>query len=286
MNSSSIQNYFTGRKLLLATMHGKEKVIAPVLTKELGVEVVLTTNLDTDELGTFSGEIERKFSPLETAKLKCEAARRLTGADLILASEGSFGAHPAIPFVTADEEILVLKDYQHGLEIKAKHISLQTNSAAQTFTSWPEAEAFAERVGFPQHALILRHSKTDCLEIHKGVRSLEQLKKSFNYFVNKKGTVYVETDMRAMYNPTRMEVIRQTAEKLVEIIKQVCPCCGTPGFEIKEMIQGLPCELCETPTRSAKAMVRSCNRCGHTTEILYPHQKQKEDPMYCDSCNP
>lgn len=289
MNNSkknSVETYFGGRKLLLATMHGKEKAIAPLLEQELGVEVALAADLDTDELGTFSGEVERKFSPLETARLKCETAHRLTGADLVLASEGSFGSHPAIPFVTADEEILLLKDYRHRLEIKTKHVSLQTNSAAQTFTSWIELMAFADRVGFPQHALIMRCSKEDCSEIHKGLRNPERLKKSFDYFVNKMGSVYVETDMRAMHNPTRMEVIRQTAEKLVETIKLVCPSCGAPGFEIKDIIQGLPCELCETPTRSAKAMVRCCNHCSYTTEILYPHQKQREDPMYCDSCNP
>lgn len=51
---------FAGRKLLIATKHEKEKVIAPILARELGVKCFVVSNLDTDELGTFTGEIDRK----------------------------------------------------------------------------------------------------------------------------------------------------------------------------------------------------------------------------------
>ena len=55
---------FSGRKLLIATKHQKEKAIAPILEKELGVIAILASNLDTDVLGTFTGEIERKEDPI------------------------------------------------------------------------------------------------------------------------------------------------------------------------------------------------------------------------------
>lgn len=45
---------FKGRNLLIATKHEKEKVIAPILDKELGVNCFVVTNLDTDEFGTFT----------------------------------------------------------------------------------------------------------------------------------------------------------------------------------------------------------------------------------------
>lgn len=59
---------FKGRNLLIATKHEKEKVIAPILEKELGVKCFVVTNLDTDEFGTFTGEIDRKDDPITTAK--------------------------------------------------------------------------------------------------------------------------------------------------------------------------------------------------------------------------
>jgi hypothetical protein len=46
--------------LVIATMHGKEKVIAPLLVKALGVKIIVPENFDTDLYGTFSGEIEGK----------------------------------------------------------------------------------------------------------------------------------------------------------------------------------------------------------------------------------
>lgn len=47
---------------ILATMHGKERVIAPLLERELGLKVRVTTGLDTAQFETFSREIERKGS--------------------------------------------------------------------------------------------------------------------------------------------------------------------------------------------------------------------------------
>jgi len=61
---------FEGRKLLVVTKHHKEKVIGPILSKELGVECAVARNFDTDILGTFSGEVERKNDPKSTLELK------------------------------------------------------------------------------------------------------------------------------------------------------------------------------------------------------------------------
>ena len=88
---TDVQSLFRGRKLVIATMHGKEQVIAPVLQEALGVEMILTGSLNTDTFGTFSGEIPRELSPEAAALAKCNLAMQLTGCDLAVASEGSFG---------------------------------------------------------------------------------------------------------------------------------------------------------------------------------------------------
>ncbi len=44
------KDYFKGRILVLATKHEKEKVMANILEKELGVQVVVPADFDTDKL--------------------------------------------------------------------------------------------------------------------------------------------------------------------------------------------------------------------------------------------
>ena len=90
---------FQNRKLVIATKHQKEIVIAPILEKELGVICFINEDFDTDTLGTFTGEIERKLDPISTVREKCIKAMDLSNCDMGVASEGSFGPHPSLFFV-------------------------------------------------------------------------------------------------------------------------------------------------------------------------------------------
>ena len=110
---------FQGRKLLIATKHKKEKVISPIIESELGVISEINTLFDTDSLGTFSGEIDRKDDVITTLKKKCLQAMDLHNVDLAIASEGSFGAHPSVFFLPGNEEFLILIDLKNNLEITA-----------------------------------------------------------------------------------------------------------------------------------------------------------------------
>jgi len=78
---------FQNRRLVIATKHAKEKVIAPLLEKELGVECFTDESFDTDILGTFTGEVERKSDPISTARQKCLMAMEANDCDLGGASE-------------------------------------------------------------------------------------------------------------------------------------------------------------------------------------------------------
>lgn len=283
--NNMVKNYFSGQTLVIASMHGKEKVLKP-LFESLGVKVVVTKELNTDDFGTFSGEVERPGSALETARKKCRLGAQLTGESLVLASEGSFGAHPVLGFVPANEELLVLSNLKTGWEIRAKVISTQTNFAGNDYTDWEDLLFFAATAGFPSHGLIVRAAKDDYTEIHKGIRDWDKLKASFQYFRKRSGHVYVETDMRAHLNPTRLKVIREAGEKLLSVIQNTCPVCEGPGFAVREVVKGLPCGQCNTPTQTAKAHVYFCQHCGHTEKNEFPEKKRKEDPMFCEDCNP
>lgn len=277
---------FQNRKLLIATKHHKEKVIAPILEKELGVHCFVDPTFDTDTLGTFTGEVERNLDPIATAREKCLQAMQQNNCDLGIASEGSFGPHPSLFFIHADDEFLIFIDQKNKLEIIVREISTTTNFNGTQIETQKELFEFAEKVYFPSHGLILRKSKDDNTEIHKGITDREILKKLFEHFNTQYGSVYVETDMRALYNPTRMEVIKKATQKLVDKIKSSCPQCTTPGFGIMEVRTGLECSLCGLPTKSVKSHIFICQHCQFTQEEMYPHKKTSEEPTYCDYCNP
>jgi len=196
----SVDRPFQGRKLAIATKHEKESVLGPLLTAALGVSWVVPHGLDTDSLGTFSGEILRNLDPLATARKKCLLAMEITGADLAVASEGSFGPHPTLHFVPAGDEIVMLMDRKQNAEIWVRHITTETNFQARTVRTTSELLAFAEEILFPTHGIIIRRSATDYEMMEKGVMDWQTLSQTFDRIRKEHGSVFVESDMRAMYN--------------------------------------------------------------------------------------
>ena len=277
--------HFKGKTLVLATMHGKEKIVGPLLTEALGVTVVVPEHFNTDRFGTFTRDIIRTGTQLDAARAKAVAAMEHTGADLAVASEGTFGPDPALPFVSTNHELVVLIDRTNGLEVRGTYRSPYTNFAGQYVTSITEALDFARRVGFPTHALILRKSEHSTKPIYKGivteVELREKIQKLLGFFRKK---VWLETDMRAHMNPTRMNTIAKATENLLENIRSRCPTCGAPGFVVTNVTRGLPCNTCGLPTEAVMADVRTCTTCRHTQTT--PRERSVVDPAECSHCNP
>ena len=246
---------------------------------------VVTENFDTDILGTFTGETERLDDPIITARKKCLMAMDLNNCDLAIASEGSFGPHPTMFFIPADDELTLFVDKKNNLEIVARELSTETNFNGSEIKTEAELMEFAENAKFPSHGLIIRKSSNELKEIVKGITNKEQLKNTFNFFISNYGKCFIETDMRAMYNPTRLKVIEKSTKKLADKINSLCPACKTPGFGITEAKQGLPCRECNFPTKSILSYSYSCQKCAFSQEDNYP-QGINEDPMWCDLCNP
>jgi len=277
---------FDKRPLLIATKHQKEKVIAPVLEKALGVNCKPTIDFDTDQFGTFSGEVPRKVSPLNAVIAKCKKAMELYHVDLAVASEGSFAPHPSVPFAPANEEIVCLVDSANHLTIYASEISFDTNFQGEYVNNLETLYQFLERAKFPSHGVILKPAKEGTSPIYKGLTSIELVKKHYEHLLKTKGQAYVETDMRALYNPSRMEVIKKATEKLAAKLLNACPECNIPGFDIVNSTPGLPCAYCGTPTSSIVSVIYLCQHCNYQLIEKYPHNKKTEDPMYCPACNP
>ena len=275
---------FENRTLVIATKHHKEKVIAPLFETDLGVKCFAPDDFDTDALGTFTGEIERKDSSYETVKKKCLMAMEETDCDLGIASEGSFGNHPVLFMASTDEELLIFIDKKNDLEIVVRELSLETNFNTATIKDIEELIDFAKHANFPSHGLILKDLNNQ--NLYKGIQSWTELEEKANLLFKVNSSFIVETDMRALYNPTRMKVIEKAAINLLSKVKSLCPECQTPGFGVVKAISGLPCEWCKSKTKSIYSHLYQCQKCKYELEKKFPNRKETENPMYCDFCNP
>jgi hypothetical protein len=278
---------FRDRVAVIATMHRKEFAIAPILETSLGVRVTVPQDFDSDLFGTFTRDVDRPANQVETAKIKAERALELVDADLAIASEGSFFPHPmlGIPY---NREIVLLLDTKHNFTVYGEFLSADTNFRHQEISSYEQAYDFALKVGFPDHAIVLmQDAKTSAKEaIYKGITSEDLLKESVDELLKQSSQIHIETDMRSLYNPTRMSNIAKATEDLVRKLQQLCPNCNFVNFDVVERLKGLPCELCGLPTQVTRAHVYRCDRCQFQQEILFPNQIQIADPMYCAYCNP
>jgi hypothetical protein len=276
---------FENREILIVTKHKKEKVISPLISKHLKAKTSVATHFDTDLLGTFCGEIERIEDPIATLRMKCKRGLEGTDFKIAIGSEGSFGAHPYILFAPFSEEYMMLYDAEKNMEIIVKEATTHTNFTNSTIQYEDELLQFARKINFPSHGLILRTS-APTNQIEKGIRNEKKLIKTFHEFKKNANSVQIETDMRAMHNPTRMEVIKKLTFKLIQKINSKCTKCMTPGFDIVAMQKGLPCVFCNFPTESTLKAIKQCQSCMHEEEIWYPNNKKFEEPMYCNYCNP
>ncbi len=270
---------FRDRTAVIATMHQKEKVIAPLL-KQLGIEAITITGFDTDRFGTFTRDRERPGNQLETAKLKARSVLELCDHSLAVASEGSFFPHPALPMVPCNREIVLLYDKQKDIYFWAESVSLKTNFNHSAIQSWREAREFAQKIGFPDHGLVV---KTD-RRITKGIIDFHVLEEVVTSALKEQTIIFIETDMRALYNPTRMENIAQAAAKLVAKLQSFCPHCGSPGFDVIDHKLGLPCSWCGMPTQQIQALIYGCQFCTFTHQV--PEERTTADPQFCSFCNP
>jgi len=279
--------FFRNRTVLLVSMHQKEVAIAPLLQEAFGMQVFVSEGIDTDCLGTFSGEIPRAGTQLEAAQEKVRQGReKYPQAEIILASEGAFHPHPDSPFITINQELLLLHDFRLGLEISGSHGTLNNNAASLTSNSVHEILSFAIRAGFPETGILLK--STDSTIIHKNLLNPQELGAVAETLLGLApgASIIAETDLRAHRNPLRMENIRMATKTLIGNMLSECPQCGIPGFSKSERVPGLPCEACGMPTRLPKADIWLCRKCGVEEERKPSEGKEYCDPMYCDFCNP
>lgn len=275
---------YKNQSILLASKHEKEQAIATPFAQRLSCQLVVL-DFDTDVFGTFTDEIERTQSPYDTCVLKAKSAAAEYNMPLALASEGSFGPHPAMPFIPCDHEIMVFVDEENGFIIHEQLISQKTNYASLIIDRHTDLQSFLTQALFPSHALTLQ-SATSKRVIGKGIRDHERLGCLLDEGFAQEDRLLLATDMRAMMNPSRMAVIGELADKLAQRIACLCPGCGAPGFGYKTTRGHLHCTDCDAPTALYEHEVMGCIQCDHENVLARHDGMTDAEPRYCDYCNP
>lgn len=275
---------YAGARFALLTQHGKEQVFRPAFEAAFGARVELVTGLDTDTLGTFTRDVPRAGTQLEAARQKARLGMERARLPLGLASEGSFGPGP-LGLGSWNVELVVLIDAVRGVEVVGR-AEAPGRCVQGTVSSREALEALAQLADFPRHGLVLRPDDAHDPRVQKGISSWDALDDAWLLAraSSRTGSVFVESDLRAHLNPTRMALIDLAVRDLVARLSSACPRCNAPGFGVAARVPGLKCSACGAETRRPRAARWDCVRCEHREERPLPDLTA--DPASCDACNP
>lgn len=278
---------YAGERIGLATIHSKERAIAPPFRRLLGAKIVVAPNLDTDTLGTFTGEVPRPDALVETSLLKAELAFRSMDIDCAIASEGSYGPIDRLPLVAGGLEIMAFVDRRRGIRLVETLTTHRTNW--QNLMSFevgdPAVPQAVKSLGFPDFGVfVIRgsvggHTVKDLMTLDDVIAAVDREAR-----LSEDGKAVVVADMRAHRNPTRMKVLRALAWKLARRLATLCPKCKAPGFGHLMSPRGLPCENCGEPTHWIDFEIDGCASCGHAIARPRKDGRRAAPRLSCRAC--
>lgn len=273
---------YQGVDATLITKHGKSAQIAPAFAR-LGI-TVNPVELDTDQFGTFSPEVPRRYSQRETALAKAKLGISEFDLDFAIASEASVGSDPVAPFLNSIIECLVWVDRLRDLEVVQFHRSFEVVAIREELTRMTPLEPILRKGDFPNHALIIY---AEGGQIFKGIRSEDELFSALeeSFAASSDGSIILESDLRAHMSPSRQIVIRECAELIVARLERLCTRCGLPGFGVVSNLTGLPCEICGNEVSAAvRGELLGCASCEYREEQLF--DREQASAASCSRCNP
>lgn len=260
----------------LLTKHGKENIIAPILSESFNVQLIHTDKFDTDSLGSFDHKILRTLSPIECALRKAYLSCELTACQQGIGSEGSINSQFGIGVV--DEEFIAFVDTKRNLEIIAHAKKALSLSIFELKNPEDLASQLSDlTLNNNQQKWILQQGN----EWVKGLSSRE-LESQITTWPAK-----IEPDLRAMNCPQRQAVIALATRDLINRLHAYCPQCEMINFVPKVKQTGLdylPCELCSLPTNKVVPLTKHCDNCGFTE--AQSSKTAVASAFYCNFCNP
>lgn len=238
---------------------------------------------DTDQLGTFTGEVARFGTQREAARKKATLALALSEAAMGLGSEGSFSLG-TFGLGSVNLEVLVLIERATGLEVveqavaSGRHIGAELSSKAQLFD-------FATGASFPSHGLVVSVTRKD-RPIAKGIRTWAALELAFSTAQRDStdGRVFVQSDLRADQNASRMSTIEEAGRSLLRVWNSKCRAFSSPGFAVISETPGRLCSGCGLPTELTSSTTLKCQRCD--AQAVRRNDGLRASPSYCQHCNP
>lgn len=264
--------------IAVGTRHGKEHQLSAAFRDVLGAHLLTPDDLDTDQFGTFSGEIPRTTTQVAAARAKAQLAMAVTGLPLGLASEASYG--------TVHEEVLLFCDAELGIEVLTGYRTLEIPGYPHRVRDHDDIPE-ALMLGLPAQGLIARPAvPLGAGGITKGIVDAGSLRTAIARAAAQSAdrTAIVEPDLRAHHNPSRRRVLARLAGSLARRLATPCPACRVPGFGRVEAEPGLPCRSCGTPTARPAIEIHGCPACDHRAR--YPISPTAADPGDCPRCNP
>ena len=266
-------------RLLISSKHHKDKLLEP-LFQRLGTQLFVDPTFDTDLFGTFCGQIPRQEGPKTTVKEKCLAGMKKRGVLQGLASEGSFGPHPQLPFLNMNEEWLVYIDLERNIEIYGQSSSLDVCHEKLHHEDVDRLSHFLIQIDFGAQGLQLKDANTNKI-IEKGITAHSVL----NDFLQHYPDWILETDLRAHLNPKRQAQIVAAAQNLIARSQSLCPKCEAPDFWITDYLGKLPCCQCQQASNTYQSLKYSCVNCAFE-RIETRQDLHCIDPEFCPFCNP
>ena len=277
---------YAQQKIGLATMHAKERAVAPPFRRLLDANVVVAPRLDTDQLGTFSGEIPRPGDLVHTALLKADLVFGALDVDCALASEGSYGPIDRLPLSAGGVEIIAFIDRRRGVRLVETLTTHRTNWRLWRFKAGsPDVAEAVTSLGFPRFGIFVIAGSDPSRPV-KDLASVEGVVAAVDREARRSadGEAILIADMRAHRNPTRMQVLRALSHKVARRLTALCPSCGAPGFGHLDSRRGLPCEDCGAPTHWIDFEVDGCSACGHAVARPRRDGRRTAPRLSCQAC--
>lgn len=277
---------YHGRTAVLATMHDKLPLIAPAMLAAIGLDVH-DVPVDTDQLGTFTGDVARPGTLWATAVAKARLGMDASRTRLGLASEGSIGPPPGLAFVIAAVELVVLVDDELGIIIGETATGYDIVTIATDLAPGDETDAVLQRGRFPEHGMIVRPALGPLMPLHKGIHDRTILDRAIRgcAAASPDSRAHLETDLRAHHCPSRRPIIAAAAHRLAARLATCCPTCATPGWGIVRVELGVPCQHCGRVVPVPNADIYGCAACNDEHTVSRP-ESNGADPGRCEWCNP
>ena len=269
------------RRALLVSHHAKAEVLGPVWAQH-GWELA-EVDLDTDVLGTFSGDVPRRWPPLETARRKALLGRAHGDAPWLAASEGSVSADPFAPARASEIVVLVARSGEPLIAGFAASEAVEvTSMRVMPDTREEDIAATAQRGLRGGHHLMV--SRPDRRRRAIGALAVPDQVLSACCQLGRDAELLVQTDWRAHLCPSRRPLLEGAARDLLARFDTPCPSCGAPGFGPTEAIAGRRCASCERPTNEPRGYRWGCPWC-HVVRERRSHDSPVPESR-CEWCNP